>query len=154
MVKTNSKRTRKGTVGNRGNVSKKYKLTSKQKQIRKHVLKGGSPLEVIEFTNKPGIFTISKSTHPYGYIPEGIDEKTRKFSIQSDIWSFGCLIIELFGGFSIDKGVLQDSLQKIIYTDDSSAKRDMDALKTEASRERFEEFVEKFEKKFERSAKK
>lgn len=165
MTKTNSKRTRKGKVGNRGNVSKKYKLTSKQKQIRKHVLKRnvqrkgvqkGGNLEVITFTNKPGIFKISKSTHPYGYIPEGNNEKTRKFSIQSDIWSFGCLIIELFTLTNIASSIHDNDLQKllksIIYTDDRLAKKDMDALKTEASRERFEKFVEKFEEKFIRGA--
>tara|TARA_B100000902_G_scaffold229310_1_gene217638 strand:+ start:5980 stop:8364 length:2385 start_codon:yes stop_codon:yes gene_type:complete len=152
MTKTNSKRTRKGTVGNRGNVSKKYKLSSKQTQIRKHVLKGGNPLDVIEFTNKKGIFEISKSTHPYGYIPEGNDEKTRTFSIQSDIWSFGCLIIELFTltniAYIIHDNVLQTLLKSIIYTDNRKAKRNMDDLKTKASRERFEKFVEKFDEKF------
>lgn len=142
MVKNNSKRTRKGTVGKKDNVSKKNKLTSKQKQIRKQVLKGGDPLKIIEFKNQPGLLTLPSTTHPYGYYTTFDNEtklKNRSFSKKSDIFSFGCLIIDLFSYPFYDKEVVETNHKKLAYTNDDN-KKEGNELK--ASRQDYETYVD------------
>lgn len=174
MTKSNSKRTRKGIVVKKTNISKKNKLTSKQEQNKKHVLKGGGPLEVITFENKRGLFTLPWTTHPNGFISRYNKQNThgnfnniqRDFSKQSDIWSFGWLIIKIFCKLEfdelnkkikeknndlveliLDKSLVEGKPSKIERGKFNFPKkriRTLIDLKTQASKTRFESFVKEF----------